>query len=484
MTSEQIERQAKRRSLMIDSPMHKVIPKLAGPTIISFLIMTLYNLTDTFFVSKLGTSATGAVGVNFSLMSIIQTAGMALGVGASSYISRLLGAREGEKASRVVSTAFFLSMSIGLIITILGLTFIRPLVVFLGATESIVPYAMDYASYILYAAPFMSGVFVMNQSLRAEGSAIFSMVGTLSGAFINLILDPLLIFTLDMGVAGAALATCIAKIISFIILLYPYIRKSGLLQIKFNLFTPERAILSEIAKMGLPTLLRTGLMTLSSIVMNNVSGSFGDSAIAAMSIVDRSMRFFGSVLMGFGQGFQPVAGYNWGAKRYDRVLKAFWFSSITGIIGISVICGIVSIFASQVMSIFTDVDLEIIRIGTLSIRAQCYIMPFYAFVIIANALFTALGRAKSAALLSLSRQGICLIPSIYLLSAYFGVTGLAFAQAVSDILSFLLALPIILYVLKEIKSLMKGMPIITGQTSSDYLAVNKELKPVANGIDE
>lgn len=481
MTLEQIKRQDERRSMMINSRMYQVIPKMAAPTILSFLIMTLYNLTDTFFVSKLGTSATGAVGVNFSLMSIIQTAGITFGVGAGSYISRLLGAREGEKASRVVSTAFFLSISLGIIIMVLGLVFIRPLVVFLGATETIVPYAIDYAGYILYAAPFMCGVFVMNQSLRAEGSAVFSMLGTLSGAFINLALDPLFIFTLDMGVAGAAIATCISKVISFFILLYPYTRKRVLLQIKTSLFTPTRDILSEITRMGFPTLMRTGLMTISSIVINNVSATFGDSAIAAMSIVNRSMRFFASVLMGFGQGFQPVAGYNWGARRYDRVLKAFRFTIVTGVIGISAICGVISIFAPFVMGLFTTDDLEIIRIGTLSIRTQCYSMPFHAFVVIVNALFTALGRAKSAGLLSVSRQGIFLIPLIYLLSAYFGVTGLAYSQSVSDIFSFLLALPLGIFILKELNRLLKTM---TATNEQDISVMQKIELDHASGIIE
>jgi putative MATE family efflux protein len=484
MTSEQIKRQEERRSMMVNSRMYQVIPKMAAPTILCFLIMTLYNLTDTFFVSKLGTAATGAVGVNFSLMGIIQTAGMAFGVGAGSYISRLLGAREGEKASRVVSTAFFLSISLGIIIMVLGLVFVRPLVVFLGATETIVPYAIDYASYILYGAPFMCGVFVMNQSLRAEGSAVFSMLGTLSGAFINLALDPLFIFTLDMGVAGAAIATCISKVITFFILLYPYTRKRGLLQIKTSLFTPTRDILSEIARMGFPTLMLTGLMTISSIVINNVSATFGDSAIAAMSIVNRSMRFFTSFLMGYGQGFQPVAGYNWGAERYDRVLKAFRFTTVTGVTGISAICGIVSIFAPLVMGFFTKDDLEIIRIGALSIRSQCYSMPFYAFTVIANSLFTALGRAKSAGLISASRQGIFLIPLIYLLPVYLGVTGLAYAQAVSDIFTFLLALPLSVFILKELNQLLKNMPAIEGQGTPVMDQASIELEHAAGIIEE
>jgi putative MATE family efflux protein len=466
--------------MMIDNPVHKLVPKLAAPTIASFLIMTLYNMTDTFFVSKLGTSATGAVGVNFSLMSFIQMTGMALGIGASSYISRLLGAQNAERASRVVSSTFFISISVGLLITVFGVVFIKPLVVFLGATESIVPYAMDYAGYILYGAPFMSGVFVMNQSLRAQGRAAYSMFGTLSGALINVALDPLLIFTFNMGVAGAALATCIAKIASFLILLYPYTRRDSILRIKTTLFIPDLSILSEVCKMGVPTLLRTGLMTVSSIVMNNIAGTFGNSAIAAMSVADRSMRFFGSVLIGLGQGFQPVAGYNWGAKRYDRVMKAFWFSSAAAVLGMSAVCGIVFIFAPRVMWIFTETDLDIVRIGSLSIRSQCLVMPFHALVIIVNALFTALGRARSAALLALSRQGICLIPTIYILSGVFGVHGLAFSQAVSDVLSFLIALPLALRVINEMKGLIKKTPCEGTQQGSNKMLGSDDMEPAAD----
>lgn len=458
MAEHALDRQSKRRQMMLEQPVERLIPKMALPTITSMLIMSLYNLADTFFVTKLGTAATGAVGINFSLMSVIQAAAMSLGVGASSYISRLLGAKQDRQASATLATAFYVSMIVGGLIAVFGLIFLRPLVVLLGATETVVPYAMDYARYILYSAPFISGAFVLNQSLRAEGSATFSMIGMVSGAFLNLALDPLFIFVFNWGVAGAAAATAISKVVSFIILLIPYFRKSSLLTLDPKLFSLKKEIVVEISKMGFPTLLRSGLMTVAGVVTNVYAGSFSDSALAAISIVNRVMMFIGSAIIGFGQGFQPVAGFNWGAKRYDRVWKAFWFSSYVGVIGIVLLCAVIYLFAPTVIGWFTVDDQTIIELGQFSIRLQCLAMPLSAWVIVVNMLFQSIGRATEAAILSLSRQGIAFIPSIIVLSSLFGVEGLASAQAVADVLSLLIALPMALRILKLLKTLMANQP--------------------------
>jgi len=453
MTVEQSNRQAKRREMMLNGNIHRIIPALAVPTIISMLVTSFYNMADTFFVSQIGKEATAAAGVNFSLMSVIQSFGMSFGVGAGSYISRLLGAKRDEEASRTLSTAFFSSIAVGFIIMILGFIFMNPLVKIMGATPDIIDYSIDYASFILYGAPFMAGAFVLNQCLRAEGSPTFSMLGMGAGAVINLILDPLFIFTFGWEVAGASAATAISQVISFFILLIPFLKKRSLLRLSPRLVTFSKSIVSEISKMGFPTLLRTGLMTISSVVTNNVAGAFSTAALAAISVVNRFMMFIGSALIGFGQGFQPVAGFNWGAKRYDRVWKSFTFSSVVGVVGMVVFCSVVAIFAPSIMRAFSD-DSTVIDIGSFSIRLQCLAMPIHAWVIVVNMLFQALGRGTSAAVLSLSRQGICFIPAVIILSLAFGVWGLAAAQAAADVMSLLIALPLAVRIMKEIRRLM------------------------------
>lgn len=457
MTEDRATRQENRRDMMLNGKIHVIIPKLALPTMVSMLINSFYNMVDTYFVSRISSEATAAAGVNFSLMSIIMSIGMAFGVGASSYISRLLGAKRDEEASRTISSAFFLSISIGILLMSFGFAFMRQLVVFMGATPDIIKYSMDYASYILYAAPFMAGSFVLNQGLRAEGSPLFSMLGMAAGGVLNIILDPIFIFVFGWGVAGASAATALSQVFSFLILLSPFVTKRSLLRLGFKLFTPTKSIILEISKMGFPTLIRSGLMTVSSIVTNNVAGGFSTYALAAISVVNRLMMFIGSALIGFGQGFQPVAGYNWGAKRYDRVLKSFRFTSIVGVVGITVLCSIMAIFAPNIMGAFSDNN-EVISLGVFSIRLNCLVMPAHAWVIAINMLFQAMGRGTSAAILSLSRQGICLIPSVIVMSLVFEVWGLASAQAVADFLSLLLALPLLIKVLKEIRSLRDKQP--------------------------
>ena len=455
MTAEKISRQEIRRDMMLNGELHRVIPKLALPMIVSMLINSFYNMVDTFFVSMISAEATAAAGVNFSLMSIITAVGMAFGVGAGSYISRLLGAKRDEEASKTLSTAFVFALGVGVLIMILGFIFMRELVVFLGATPEIIQYSIDYASYILYAAPIMAGSFVLSQGLRAEGNPIFAMLGMAVGGVINIALDPIFIFTLDWGVAGASAATAVSQLISFLVLLYPFAKKNTLVNLGFKHFSPKKSIMVEISKMGFPTLLRSGLMTISLIITNNLAGGFSTHALAAISVVNRLMMFIGSSLIGFGQGFQPVAGYNWGAKRYDRVLKSFRFSSIVGVAGVSVLCVIVAILAPTIMRAFSDQQ-EVINLGAFSIRLNCLAMPAHAWVIVINMLFQAMGRGTSAAILSLSRQGICFIPSVVIMSLLFGIWGLASAQAVADFLSLVLAIPLLLKVLKEIKGLNEG----------------------------
>lgn len=450
-------RQEQRRNMMLTTPIAKVIPKMAIPTMVSMLIMSIYNMADTYFVSSLGIEATGAVGINASLQSFIQMAGSALAIGANSYIARLLGANKDEQASRVLSTAFFSAIITGSLMMIFGLTFMDPLVRFLGAKDPLViKYGKDYASFMLYAAPFMTSSFVMNQCLRAEGSATFSMIGMVSGAILNIFLDPLFIFVFNWGVAGAAIATAISKVVSFLILLSPYWRGHTLLHISWKKFGYTKDIAQEISKMGAPTFFRSGLMTLAQIITNNLASGFSPAALAAISVVNRIMMFITSAILGFGQGYQPVAGFNWGAKRYDRVLEAFKFSSIVGVSGVSILALFAGIFAPNLIGVFTD-NPETIRIGVYALRLQCAVMPIQAWVMVVNMTYAGLGKARGAAVLSLSRQGIFFIPAVAILSKAYGVMGLATAQATADLLSLFLGLPLAIIVLRQLRDLNVGL---------------------------
>ena len=311
--------------MMVETPVNRLIPKLAVPTIISMLITSIYNMADTFFVSQLSTSASGAVGVNFSLMAMIQAIGFTLGMGSGNYMSRMLGEKADEKAQRACSTAVYTAFVFGLLLAVFGVWNIDALVRVLGATETIVPFARDYGQYILIAAPYMTVSFVFNNHLRSQGNAALSMMGITTGGVLNVVLDPILIFGFDMGISGAAIATIISQFISFLILLTLVIRSGNVLKPHPKFFTMKWWVYREILSAGMPTLGRQGLASLASVLLNVASSGFGDAAVAAMSIVTRIMMFINSALIGFGQGFQPVCGFNFGAKRYGRVLEAYYF---------------------------------------------------------------------------------------------------------------------------------------------------------------
>lgn len=447
-------RRENRRDMMLNMPMHRLIPKMAIPTIVSMLITSMYSLADTYFVSYLGTSATAAVGVNFSLDNLIMTAGSFLAVGANSFIARLLGAKQDKKASQVLSTTFFTAIFAGLLVTLLGLVFLDPLVRGLGATDNIIQYSKDYASYVLLAAPFMASSFVMGQCLRSEGSAVFAMVGMVSGAVLNIALDPLFILGFGWGVKGASAATAISKVVSFTILIIPYLKRSSFLHLSAKNIRFSAEIISEVAKMGFPAMIRSGLAALSMIVLNKVAGLYSDSILAGMSVVNRVAMFPTAAILGFGQGFQPVTGFNWGARRYDRVYKAFSFSSMTGVIAGTVMGIVLAVFAEPIIGLFTKTDTELLAIAILSIRLQCLVMPIHAWVIVVNMLYAGLGKARGAAILSITRQGLGLIPAIIILPLLFGANGLAAAQFASDLLSMLIAVPLCISILRKIKARM------------------------------
>ncbi len=437
--------------LMINTPISRLIPRLAVPTIISMLITSIYNMADTFFVSQLSTSASGAVGVNFSLMAMIQAIGFTLGMGSGNFMSRMLGAREQEKAQRACSTAVYTAFALGLLLAITGIANIDSLVRMLGATETIAPYAKDYGRYILIAAPYMTVSFVFNNHLRSQGNAALSMIGITTGGILNVILDPVLIFGLKMGISGAAIATIFSQFVSFTILLVLVIRSGNVLKPHPRYFTFQGWVYKEILSAGMPTLGRQGLASVASVLLNVASSGFGDAAVAAMSIVTRIMMFINSALIGFGQGFQPVCGFNFGAGRYDRVLEAYFFCRRVALVFLLVMGVIMFAISTPIMRLFRKEDADVIRIGALALKMQCCLLPFQSYTIIGNMLTQSIGYSFRATLTAISKQGLFFIPAILILPSLLGILGLQLAQPVADGLTFVLTQVIVVMVIKELR---------------------------------
>ena len=459
--------QDSRRLMMLNDPIPRIIPKMALPTIVAFLITTIYSLADTYFVSSLGTNATAAVSVNASLDQMIMMCGSMLAMGANSYIARLLGQGNEKKASQVLSTSFFAAFAMGALLLIFGSIFMVPMVRLLGATPTCEAYSIDYATYILLAAPFMACNFVMNQCLRSEGSATLSMVGMGFGGILNCILDPIFIFGTEglktlygislpfhvdaMGVAGASIATAISKFVSFCILIYPYIARRSLLQLSVKNFKPNKDIVFNVVSVGSSSMFRNGLNVVSAILLNNIAGDISDSVLAAVGVTNKIMMFPFCIILGFGNGFQPVAGFNWGAKRFDRVEESYKFSARVSIIGSVVMAVLIGVFCDKLIVAFAGTDAEMRKIGAFCILTQCVALPAHAWVAIVNMLCVGLGNGKGAMLLATSRQGSCFIPIVHLMAWIFGAYGVGSVQALADVLSLALAIPLMISMNKMIQ---------------------------------
>lgn len=443
-----------KRKYLTEEKIPTLVLNMAVPSIISMLITSFYNMADTFFVGQIGTTATAAVGVIFPLMSIIQALGFTFGHGSGNYISRKLGQGEVEDAKKMAATGFVSALVAGAIFGLVGLIFLDGLVGILGATPTIAPYARQYAMYILIGTPFMASSLVLNNQLRFQGSAFFGMIGMGVGAVLNIALDPLFIFVLDMGVSGAALATILSQIVSFCLLLRSCTR-GGNIAISLKNFSPSWARYKEIARGGTPSLFRQGLGSVATICLNFAAGIYGDAAIAGMSIVTRVLQFANSAIIGLGQGFQPVCGFNYGAKLYGRVRKAFWFT-VSLAFCVLLIGSIVGIaFAPQIIAIFRKEDLEVIKIGALSLRLQCIFLPLSAFVVGSNMMLQTIGKPVKASISAAARTGLFFVPAILILPQFFGLLGVQMSQAVADLCSFVLCVPLAGTTLLEMKRLEK-----------------------------
>ena len=437
---------------MTETPVAKLVLMLGIPTTISMLVTSIYNMADTYFVGQIGTSASGAVGVVFGLMAIIQAFGVMFGHGAGSIVSRSLGAKDGERASQIGSTSFACAMLTGAFISVMGILFLDPLMRLLGSTETILPYARTYAFYILLAAPFMASSCVLNNVLRYEGRAALAMSGLVSGGLLNILGDYIMVNRLGMGVRGAGLATAISQTISFCILLSIFLLGKTDSKLSLKRVSKDFNDVILICKTGFPSLVRQGLSSVSTMVLNGQAGVYGDAAVAAMSIVNRVCFFAFSVGLGIGQGFQPVSAFNYGAKKYGRVRKGFFVTLAIGevFLGCFAIVGFLN--AERLVGLFRD-DAAVIAIGTVALSAQMLSLFFQPLAVCSNMLFQSVGKNGVATILSMLRSGVCLIPTLLILSSTLGLTGIEIAQPVSDVLTFAISLPFAVKFLRTLKQL-------------------------------
>lgn len=436
-----------QRQRMLETPIDRLILSLAVPTIISMLVTSIYNMADTYFVSQLNTSASGAVGVVFSLMAIIQAVGFTVGMGTGSIASRLLGQDRGREADVYASSGVITALIVGVAMAALGMSFRPELMWLLGSTSTIYPYALDYAFYIILGAPVMILSFTLNNLLRWQGKANLSVFGLATGGILNIILDPIFIYGLNMGISGAGAATLLSQCVSLLILTSFFLRKKSQLRVSLACISRSPGTYLAIFKQGMPSFFRQGVLSASTMALNYNAKLYGDAAVAALSIVTKVFMVIQSIVIGFGQGFQPVLGYNYGAKRLDRVKEAVRFSvrTCTVILTVGAVLGFV--LAPHIITLFRRDDAMVIAIGTRAFRYQCFTLPLGAVLVFANMFFQSLGKSWRAVILAICRQGLY-IPIVYLMTHQFGLAGLELTQASADLLAFTLSAAVMLHYFK------------------------------------
>ena len=443
------DRSAEQFRKMTETPIPKLILSLAAPTILSMLITSIYNLADTFFVGQISTSASGAVGIVSSLMAILQALGFMLGHGSGSIISRSLGSQNTDAATRFASTSFFTALVFGGIITAAGLLTLPDFMMLLGSTETILPHACAYARYILLAAPIMMSSLVMNNILRYEGKASFAMIGLVTGGLLNIALDPLFIFGLGMGTAGAGLATALSQTISFCILLSMFLRGKTVSQFRLSAVTREARDFGRILLGGAPSFGRQGLNSIGGMLLNLAARSYGDAAVAGMSIVSRIFMFIISVAIGVGQGLQPVASFNYGARKYRRVRQAAIFTIEAAFCMLVVLVGLCWVNGDVLIRLFRD-DPAVTAVALPAFHYQCLAMLLHPIIVVANMTFQSVGASGRATFLACCRQGVFFIPLILILPRTHGLFGVEICQPIADVLTFLVSLPFLLAFLQQL----------------------------------
>jgi len=432
-------------------PVQKLVCGMAVYSTVTMLATAMYTATDAYFVSSLGTSETAAIGVAFSLMTVIQAIGFFFGHGAGNFIARALGAKQQDMAAKMAATGFFSAFIIGIVIAGAGTIFLTPLAKSLGSTETILPHAREYLFFILLGAPFAITAFMQNNLLRFQGNGFFGMIGMAGGAVLNVILAPLCIFVFDMGIAGAALATLISQIASFILLFRRGTNGGGICCISFRNFSPSLSLYKEMFRGGAPSLLHQAMIALGMLFMNHAAAVYGDAVIASITIVHRIVMLSVAVVMGLGYGFQPVCGFNYGAKLYHRVKKAFRFCVTVSTAWLTILAILCFIFAPEIIALFREEDSAVIETGAFMLRAQCLSFPIISWTLTQNMMLQTIGKAFQASVLAFARQGLFLIPLLFILVPLLGVKGIQICAPISDYCTFLLSIPLCVPVMRKMK---------------------------------
>jgi len=432
---------------MTKTPLVKLIISLGIPTTISMLVTSIYNMADTYFVGTLGESPQAATGILFTLQAIIQAIAFMLGQGSGTMVSKALADRNKEEASEYVSTGFFTGLAMGIILMVTGLLFLNPFMRFLGSTETILPYARQYGACVLISCPIVMGSFVLNNNLRYEGKSFYSMIGLVTGGIINIFLDYLLVIVFEFGVLGAGVATATSQLISFCILFY-FFRKMGESSIRFSSLSKKIEVYTTICKVGFPSLVRQGLTSFSGGLLNNITRPFGDAAIAAMSVANRFSMFVMCVGLGIGQGYQPVAAFNYQAKKYDRVKRGLLATMAIGFCMVACLAVPSIIFAEQIVYAFQKSE-AVIKVGVLALRCACIGTMFMPLSIPVNMLYQSTRQVKISTFLSMLRSGLMFIPTLLITTHFFGLLGVQISQPLADIMTGIVGIPFVIHFLRK-----------------------------------
>lgn len=453
--------QSKKMELLGSTSIPKALLAMGIPTMIGMLVNAFYNLVDAYFVGGLGESQMGAISVVYPLGQVVVGLGLLFGNGAASYISRLLGRGDKENADKVASTALYSSVSVGAVIIIISMVFLHPILKLLGATDSILPYAATYAGIYIVSCIFNVFNVTMNNIVTSEGAAKTTMCALLTGAVLNIALDPLFIYVFDLGVAGAAIATAISQVVSTCVYLTYIFRKKSVFHFRVKDCTYTKETMSEIFKIGIPTLVFQILTSVSISLINNAAGDYGDSAIAGMGVVTRLISMGSLSVFGFIKGFQPIAGYSYGAKKFDRLREAIKTSILWSTVFCVIFGVILALFPTAIVSQFTKGDAEMIRIGAASLRANGISIMLFGFYTVYSSLFLALGKGREGFILGACRQGICFIPVILLLPMVWGLNGIMYAQPIADVLSAIITVFMAIPLHKKLNEMQKQTSAIS-----------------------
>ena len=439
---------------MTQTPVPRLVLRLAIPSMVSMVVTALYNVVDAAFIGRLSTEATAGIGIAFAYMTFIQAVGFFFGHGSGNFISRALGARSYDDAGRMAAVGFFSPLLIGLLSAVVGLPLLPQLVVLLGAPPAVVPHACNYLRFILLASPFMMSALTLNNQLRLQGNARFGMIGIVSGAILNILLDPILIFTLNLGVTGASIATAVSQLFAWCLLLHGTMRGESV-HIRFSNFKPSWAAYREIVAGGLPSLFRQAFNCASAVMLNYAAARFASpgqeaSSVAAFAVVSRTTMFAFSLILGFTQGFQPVCGFNYGAHLYRRVRQSYLFTLSVSTAMLTLRSTLGYIFAPQIIAVFRSEDPTLIQIGASALRWQCVVFPLCTLATTTGMLFQNIRLTFPATLLSIGRQGLFFIPAILILPQFLGLQGVEMAQATADLCTFLLTIPFAVWITRKL----------------------------------